>query len=977
MADQRDPPLPAVGRTEQTLRQLDLTATYDSDPDEAVAQLHATALKEPLPDFLFALAEINYLQGRKRENWQAQKAICHYHLCAGYAYHYLFATADRKPDVGSDNAGVCRMLAPQNAFDPRFRLACDLYNQSLSKCIAAAQRVGTLDPRKQLQLPTSDGKGFTLSVVHRGFRWKPEEFGPLLFCEDFRVQGLDNHHETYGLGVPLIAQRADLPAQPEGTRYPPHVCFPVTAFFRFDGGLADLYARRTGQLEMYNPLTVQSIEVQGRTVPLQTDLTTPIAYLLNGTDLTYVGYGGFLRPDYVEGLTGVYMLEPYEPSKIPVVFVHGLLSSPMTWAPMFNDLQADPKIRENYQFWFYFYPTANPYLVAAAGLRHDLETLRARVDPQKKDRTYDQMVLCGHSMGGLVSRLLTVDSGDNFWKQVSARPFDQLQLDPGTAKELRQTLFFNREQSVRRVIFLATPHHGSGLSPSTVGRLAADLIRLPSNLMKATAELAKEKDLRFKGTPTSVAELDPNSPILRVLAEQPRPPNVIYHSIVGVIKPGQAPLESWLAGTCREEGDGVVPYVERSSERGRVRGEAAGRPYARPPASAGRAGGAPHFARTSSVHQPDPAGESHREGQMSVWFAYRSFYDLPATKYVKRFEEATFLEWFRNHCKPIADETEASEYARNLFGFDLLGFDFFLNRLAEENVQPPRNRRQLQEAFDCWGVEGEWIHQPHAIQGLDDDDELEMAYYVFDEAFAQRYPERVAWLIHEDWRLPADVGPGGFKPAVGSDLIKPRWKGEGATYLLFMIADDSMSISEPVTPRRFEGVRLPQLARFLACLFHDDQKKSPGGILMDFAEQILVEDPDCDPMEKAFLQELRANPHDETHWNVYGDWLEEHGRPRAELYLLQRRLERIGRRPVHEHYPEIPVPAEPLSQLCVEPHVAQLCHHTGTAWKHHDFDHWVLFDDLWASAHPDLANALLRYQDRWDVLSSPRRPRDD
>jgi len=548
-------------RTAQTLRQLDLTDTYDSDPDEAIAQLHAFALKEPAPDFLFALAEVNYLQGRKREKWQAQQAIGHYYLCAGYAYHYLFATADRKPDEAPDPVGVCRLLTPQNAFDPRFRLACDLYNTSLSKCIAAAQRVGGLDTRKQLQLPTPDGKGFTLSVVHRGFRWKPEEFGPLLFCDDYRVKGLDNHHETYGLGVPLIAQRADLPTQPEGTRYPPNVCFPVTAFFRFDGGLADLYARHNGQLEMYNPLTVQSIQVQGRMVPLQTDLTTPLAYLLNGTDLTYVGYGGFLRPDYVEGLTGVYMLEPYEPGKIPVVFVHGLLSSPITWAPMFNDLQADPKIRANYQFWFYFYPTANPYLVSAAGLRHDLETLRVRVDPQKKDRSYDQMVMVGHSMGGLISRLLTVDSGDAFWKQVSDRPFDQIQVDPQTAKELQRTLFFDREQSVRRVIYLATPHHGSSLSPSTVGRLAGELIRLPSNLMKVTTELANDKALRGKGIPTSVAELDPSSPILTVLASRPRPADVRYHSVIGVIKPGQAPLESWLAGTCHEEGDGVVPYV--------------------------------------------------------------------------------------------------------------------------------------------------------------------------------------------------------------------------------------------------------------------------------------------------------------------------------------------------------------------------------------------------------------------------------
>src|SRR5262249_16492612 len=86
-------------RTEQTLRHLDLTSAYDANPDRGAAQLHALALQEPQPDVLFALAEINYLQGRKLESWKARDAIGHYYLCAGYAYHYLFATADRNQDL--------------------------------------------------------------------------------------------------------------------------------------------------------------------------------------------------------------------------------------------------------------------------------------------------------------------------------------------------------------------------------------------------------------------------------------------------------------------------------------------------------------------------------------------------------------------------------------------------------------------------------------------------------------------------------------------------------------------------------------------------------------------------------------------------------------------------------------------------------------------------------------------------------------
>jgi uncharacterized protein (TIGR02996 family) len=365
---------------------------------------------------------------------------------------------------------------------------------------------------------------------------------------------------------------------------------------------------------------------------------------------------------------------------------------------------------------------------------------------------------------------------------------------------------------------------------------------------------------------------------------------------------------------------------------------------------------------------------------MSVWFAYRCHYDLPATRFVKRFDEATILEWFRNHCKPIADNKEATAYAMTLLGIVPYGFPYFLTRLAEEKVPPPRNNRELHAAFNYWGVQGEWLCQAHAIQGLDDDDEEEMAFYIFDDVFASKYPERVAWLLQEDWRLPADVGTGSFTPAFRTTRVKPRGGGEGTTYLAFLVCHDSCNLSDlNAEADRLDGVRLPELARLLARV-GEAQREDYGwcGELHDLADEILAEDSAGEPLEKVFLHELRANPHDDARWNVYGDWLEERGRPRAELWLLQRALERIGKRPIHRH-PKDSVPEDTpnRSQWRVEPHLAQLCLHEATVYRHNCFHHWVLFDDLWASAHPDLANSLVRQLERWDVLSSPRRARSD
>ena len=248
------------------------------------------------------------------------------------------------------------------------------------------------DPRQQLRLSTPDGKGFLLSVVHHGFPWPPEQFGPLLFSADYEVVGLTDHYHAYGLGTALIGTRVTggqsavaTAGQRAALRYPREVSFPVTAFFRFEGSVADLRARCAGRLELYNPLVVQSVEIGNRVVPLETDLTTPLAYFLSRTDLEGIELPGLLEGDKIRDQAGLYTFEPYEPGKIPVVMVHGFWASPLTWAAMFNDLRADPYIRQHFQFWFYLYPSGHPYLQTAADLRDTLNALRQQIDPEHRD----------------------------------------------------------------------------------------------------------------------------------------------------------------------------------------------------------------------------------------------------------------------------------------------------------------------------------------------------------------------------------------------------------------------------------------------------------------------------------------------------------------------------------------------------------------------------------------------------------------
>lgn len=537
-------------RTLQTIRQLNLDNFYPDRLAELTAKLHEHAVTAANPDLLFALAEVNYLRGTRAQKKQHCEATVFYYLSAGYAYHYLFDATKRHPGA---------------AFDPRFRVACDLYNAGLAECLAAAQKAGVLDPRQQLVLPSVDGAGtIPLRVEHKGFRFRPDEFGPLQLCSNFEVVGLANHHRTFGLGVPLIGSRDATATLPDKAYYPPQVTFPVTAFFRFEGTLQDLYAHRAGCLELHNPLTEQSVVIAGHRVPLESDLTTPVAYYLAGANLEVAGYSGFLNPDSLGKFAGLHTLEPYEPGRIPVVLIHGLLGSPVTWAPLFNDLQADPVLRKRFQFWVYFYPTANPYLLTAADLRGELARMRKTLDPENKDPALGDMVVVGHSMGGLVSRLLTIDGGDDFWHLITPASLDKLHLEPGTRAELQQTFYFQRQPYVTRAIFLGTPHRGSKLSPSLLGRIGVRLAGLPREMLRLTRDLIEDNPQlasSLEGQTTSIDLLAPDAPALQLIAHRPRPASVRYHSVIGVTEKNELLIEKLFGGGYCQKSDGVVPYA--------------------------------------------------------------------------------------------------------------------------------------------------------------------------------------------------------------------------------------------------------------------------------------------------------------------------------------------------------------------------------------------------------------------------------
>lgn len=530
-------------RTLQVLRRHDVTRLGKPHSDEVINALADVYRNEPSLEVAFALAELNFAAGRRSELLNKRKAIERYVGCLAYSYLYLFAPV---------------FDGRRNAWDPQFRGVCDLYNSALERCLRTAQQAGVLRPGSEATVNTCQGE-IQFSCKPHGFQWRDDEFDRFEFVADYRVVGLENRHRTFGLGVPLIAVRREPePASDHDGFYPQGLSFPVTAFLRWSPSTVE-GKPDSAVLELYDPLETSELMIANRTIPLESDITTPLAYYLNNPELQKLDTYGFLRPDRAEEMAGLYMLQPFEPGKIPVLMVHGLLSSPMTWMEALNDLRSMPEIRERYQFWFYLYPTGESFWESAADLREELTAMRRVLDPQKKRGELDQMVVVGHSMGGLLSRLLTLQGGDQYWDAVSNVEFADAAIDPDARQQFKRAWYFQPVSEVRRVVTIASPHRGSGDETPVFRDLLRRVVTLPERSREAARELMADDGDVFRharSVPvTSLDSLAPNSEILHVMAEEPAADGVKYHNIVAISDP--AGLSSAAA---REEGDGLVSY---------------------------------------------------------------------------------------------------------------------------------------------------------------------------------------------------------------------------------------------------------------------------------------------------------------------------------------------------------------------------------------------------------------------------------
>lgn len=523
----------------QYFRLHNLNPEEASSSEELFEKLKATNDSDTLTK-QFAIAEFALKTALELEKDKPAKAADWYLLAAQNSYDGLFKTV-------KDGSA---------AFDFRASKLRLFYARATAGFVTSLQSIG----KEALSNHTRKlaGIDFQVSIAEGDALLDPQQFDKLMLSFEFNFDGLTNHYNRYGLGVAFVGYNENK-LETEIDRFYPKVGITraLSVLLTFENEIED--GKRNAQLSFYHSVEKESVEIEGNDVPLAADFTAPFGLLLSKVeqgDINIMGTTDVSEEDIANA--GFKLVEPFDPNRIPIITVHGLLSSPLTWIDVHNDLMGDPYIRKHYQIWHFSYPPGLPVLHSAQIFRQKLDELYFLIDPKEANGPLTQTILISHSMGGLLSKTAISDSGNSLWDSTFSVPIDELELSAEDRKQIKSLAFFEKKPYIKRVVFISVPHRGSDIADSFIGKLGRALItapirtlRLANNLRKAAVDkIRPDAAESVEEDGSSVKSLSPNNPIIKALAEITIDENIPFHSIIG---------DQGLGGG-ENSSDGVVPY---------------------------------------------------------------------------------------------------------------------------------------------------------------------------------------------------------------------------------------------------------------------------------------------------------------------------------------------------------------------------------------------------------------------------------
>lgn len=464
----------------------------------------------------------------------------------------------------------------ERAFEDRQTQVRDWYNYAVQQ---VAQTLFDLRPVRE---PLSRGgssvevAGWTFAVEGpRQYSWHEDAIlKDLVPAASLAFSGLRSVYRRDGLGAELVAvleqpekiQETDEVALPDNWRSalkPAWSEMPspvMTVLMHFDGeDLETVLHTRRAKLSVHDPYVEQAVNLHGHHVPLAANFTAGYGLWLARSGFADQSLQTLLGRERGIRRPHVYMLQPFDPNRRIIVMLHGLASSPEAWVNLANELLGDETLRKQFQIWLVYYPTNLPVALNVYTIRKALQQTLQHFDPDGKAAASHDLVLIGHSMGGVISRLLVSFADEQLLETVIP---EEEGSDPERLQRVRTRfaplLSFEPFPGVRRVIFIASPHRGSPVAGQRLARWLAQMIRLPVTVLESFANALtdlepgeQEKPQAKWRVPNSIENLDENDTFMRAAADLPISTSVRYHSIIAQENPSLSLLES---------DDGLVPY---------------------------------------------------------------------------------------------------------------------------------------------------------------------------------------------------------------------------------------------------------------------------------------------------------------------------------------------------------------------------------------------------------------------------------
>lgn len=396
-------------------------------------------------------------------------------------------------------------------------------------------------------------------VRFAGNRIIPEELIP---ASSLSFAGLRNQYRRDGLGAELVAVTSRRVVKMGSEEMPfSETPFPaVTAIITFPGtSLKEVLDASEAVITGYDPYNRESIYLAGTQIPLAANFTSGYGLWLARSGfaaqslLTLIGKGEVLETPRI------YLMQPYNPNRRIAIMLHGLASSPEAWINLANEVLGDETLRQHFQIWQVYYPTNAPIAYNNHAIRNAIRQTLRHFDPEGTARASQDIVLIGHSMGGILSRLMVSSSEDRLWDVlVKKYKLDGNRLERAQ-EELGPYLIFEPLPQVSRAIFIAAPHKGTPFAEMALVRWIAGIVTVPFSVLVRLKDVAQLLVDPGSANPVSLTRpfnsidnLSNRDPFIQLTAELPISPRVRYHSIIGNDTPDMPLAQS---------SDGVVPYA--------------------------------------------------------------------------------------------------------------------------------------------------------------------------------------------------------------------------------------------------------------------------------------------------------------------------------------------------------------------------------------------------------------------------------